>query len=543
MAIGAGLYIGWRGVSGKFRKRLKSLEMGRAERRWVRGVGTVGMVARMLIAMHHRGLPDRRRPPARPRQAVGIDGALKRLADRSYGPDAAGPGGLRAGRLRRVLLRRGPLPPSRRALRRAAAPTGADGASCCSGRAADGRALWLAVAAVLGVSGGRFRRRAALRGLFAAGTGVGGGQRAGQAGRPPPAPARGRLAEPPPRLPEAADVVVPVRPRRRRRSPSPSGAGQEVPALAGPLVGLAAPGRVLAGPQPAPTTPPTWPAGAALGAGAGLAHPPAVAGGAPRAGARAHRAQAGRRRAVARGRGAGRRGQPLGRLQRAGRRGAASRAARGRGRRARRRATTSRRRCEDAADRGCAIGVAGGDGSINAAAAIAAETGKPLFVVPGGTLNHFAYALGLESIADAARAVRDGRAVSVDRAVIDGHTFVNTASIGSYVDLVDAREKLEDRIGKWPAVVVALVRVLRHPSRSSSSSTASAGGVDDLHRQLPLPARRVSPPAGGSASTTASSTSASSTAPGPGRGPACCCRCSPAAWPAAAPTSSATCAA
>jgi undecaprenyl-diphosphatase len=119
----------------------------------------------------------------------------------------------------------------------------------------------------------------------------------------------------------------------------------------------------------------------------------------------------------------------------------------------------------DAASRGCAIGVAGGDGSINTAAALAGETGKPLFVVPGGTLNHFAFALGLESIADAAKAVRDGRAVSVDRAVIDGNTFVNTASIGSYVDLVDARERLENRIGKWPAVVVALVRVLRgaHP--------------------------------------------------------------------------------
>jgi undecaprenyl-diphosphatase len=116
---------------------------------------------------------------------------------------------------------------------------------------------------------------------------------------------------------------------------------------------------------------------------------------------------------------------------------------------------------QEAAARGCALGVAGGDGSINAAASIAAETGKPLLVVPGGTLNHFAYALGLESIADAARAVREGRAVAVDRAVIGGHTFVNTASIGNYVDLVDAREKLEDRIGKWPGMVVALYGVLR----------------------------------------------------------------------------------
>jgi len=111
---------------------------------------------------------------------------------------------------------------------------------------------------------------------------------------------------------------------------------------------------------------------------------------------------------------------------------------------------------------GCAIGVAGGDGSVNAAAELAAAHEKPLMVIPGGTLNHFAYALGLETVADAAQAVRDGRAVAVDRALIDGKTFVNTASIGSYVDLVDARERLEDRIGKWPAVVVSLWGVLRH---------------------------------------------------------------------------------
>jgi len=114
-----------------------------------------------------------------------------------------------------------------------------------------------------------------------------------------------------------------------------------------------------------------------------------------------------------------------------------------------------------AAGQGCVLGVAGGDGSVNAAASLAAEHDKPMLVVPGGTLNHFAFALGLESIADAAEAVREGRAVEVDRAMIDGHTFVNTASIGSYVDLVDAREKLEHKIGKWPAVVVALWRVLR----------------------------------------------------------------------------------
>jgi diacylglycerol kinase family enzyme len=109
-----------------------------------------------------------------------------------------------------------------------------------------------------------------------------------------------------------------------------------------------------------------------------------------------------------------------------------------------------------------ALGVSGGDGSVNVAASVAAELGMPLVVVPAGTLNHFALAVGLSSVADAADAVRHGLAVAVDLGRIDGHTFVNTASIGSYVDLVDARERLEGRIGKWPAVAVALYTVLRH---------------------------------------------------------------------------------
>ena len=85
-AIGAGLYIGWRGVAGKFRKRLKSLEMGEALCRWVRVVGTVGMVSRMLIAIMIGVFLIAAARQHNPEQAVGIDGALKRLAARAYGP-------------------------------------------------------------------------------------------------------------------------------------------------------------------------------------------------------------------------------------------------------------------------------------------------------------------------------------------------------------------------------------------------------------------------------------------------------------------------
>ena len=110
------------------------------------------------------------------------------------------------------------------------------------------------------------------------------------------------------------------------------------------------------------------------------------------------------------------------------------------------------------------LGIAGGDGSINAAAAFAHRAGKPLLVVPAGTLNHLARDLGLSSTDDAIAAFREGHTVAVDLGTIDGHPFLNTASVGGYTDLVDARERLEGRIGKWPALVVALVRLLRRGS-------------------------------------------------------------------------------
>ena len=108
-----------------------------------------------------------------------------------------------------------------------------------------------------------------------------------------------------------------------------------------------------------------------------------------------------------------------------------------------------------------ALGVVGGDGSINAAASVARDADLPLLVVPGGTLNHLARDLGVESPEDAAEALQAGMVSLVDLPTIGGRAFLNTASFGAYSELVDAREELEGRIGKWPALLVALVRVLR----------------------------------------------------------------------------------
>lgn len=103
------------------------------------------------------------------------------------------------------------------------------------------------------------------------------------------------------------------------------------------------------------------------------------------------------------------------------------------------------------------IGAAGGDGTLAAAAHVAVERGVPLVVVPGGTLNHLARDLGVDSADDAIAALRDGGVARIDVGVVDDHIFVNTLSFGGYSAVVDTRERLEGRLGKWPALVVALL--------------------------------------------------------------------------------------
>ena len=108
-----------------------------------------------------------------------------------------------------------------------------------------------------------------------------------------------------------------------------------------------------------------------------------------------------------------------------------------------------------------ALGVAGGDGSVAAAAAVALEHGLPLAVVPAGTLNHFARDVGVDTADEAADAVVSGSAVRVDVAEVNGTPFLNTAAIGAYPEMVRRRDRLTGRMGKWLAMTVAAAQVLR----------------------------------------------------------------------------------
>ncbi|WP_020673506.1 bifunctional phosphatase PAP2/diacylglycerol kinase family protein [Amycolatopsis nigrescens] len=116
-----------------------------------------------------------------------------------------------------------------------------------------------------------------------------------------------------------------------------------------------------------------------------------------------------------------------------------------------------------------ALGVAGGDGTVAAVASVAAEQGLPLALIPAGTLNHFARDVGVRSMADADEATENGSAVGIDLGEVEigegadtvRRWFVNTASLGGYPEMVRLREKLQQRLPKWPAMAIALARSLR----------------------------------------------------------------------------------
>lgn len=109
-----------------------------------------------------------------------------------------------------------------------------------------------------------------------------------------------------------------------------------------------------------------------------------------------------------------------------------------------------------------AVGVAGGDGTVGAVAALAQRRDLPLAVFPSGTFNHFARSLGLHADTDTVAAVQAGHAGRVDLATIDGTPFVNTAGIGWYPEFVLRRDRLARTIAKWPATALALRITLRH---------------------------------------------------------------------------------
>ena len=115
-----------------------------------------------------------------------------------------------------------------------------------------------------------------------------------------------------------------------------------------------------------------------------------------------------------------------------------------------------------AAVRAEVLAVAGGDGTVSCATAVAVESGLPLAVFPGGTFNHFAKDIGCDTVQATVEAIRSGSVACVDLVCLNEKKMVlNTASIGAYPAFVQTRERYEHRIGKPLAGLYAMWHTLR----------------------------------------------------------------------------------
>lgn len=97
---------------------------------------------------------------------------------------------------------------------------------------------------------------------------------------------------------------------------------------------------------------------------------------------------------------------------------------------------------------------AGGDGTVSLVAAEAVRAGATLGVIPFGTSNSIADALGLGRTADEALVhLRAGRVRRIDTASVNGRCTVLTASIGVYADTIG--ETTREEKNRWGLLAYA----------------------------------------------------------------------------------------
>ncbi len=92
---------------------------------------------------------------------------------------------------------------------------------------------------------------------------------------------------------------------------------------------------------------------------------------------------------------------------------------------------------------------AGGDGTIRAVAAAVAGSSAHLGVLPLGTFNYFARSIGLpDDLGAAVRVLIDGAPTPWDIGYVNGHAFLNNASLGLYPTILQNRENIYNRWGR-----------------------------------------------------------------------------------------------
>lgn len=105
----------------------------------------------------------------------------------------------------------------------------------------------------------------------------------------------------------------------------------------------------------------------------------------------------------------------------------------------------------------------GGDGTISTAAELVANTSITLAVVGLGTRNHFARDLDIpKDPVEAIGLVHNMQVKQIDMGEVNGHLFINNATIGLYPEIVEKREETMKKRGwkKWSAHITAALKVL-----------------------------------------------------------------------------------
>ncbi|MGZ4133006.1 MAG: diacylglycerol/lipid kinase family protein [Actinomycetota bacterium] len=121
----------------------------------------------------------------------------------------------------------------------------------------------------------------------------------------------------------------------------------------------------------------------------------------------------------------------------------------------------ARRAAEEGAE---IVAVLGGDGSIGLAANGLIGTDTTLAVLPSGTADDFAHALGIRSIVGAAAAIAEGNAVRIDVVRVttgaERRHYVNIAGCGFDSEVNEAANAMGRTFGATGTYVAALMKTL-----------------------------------------------------------------------------------
>lgn len=133
-----------------------------------------------------------------------------------------------------------------------------------------------------------------------------------------------------------------------------------------------------------------------------------------------------------------------------------------------------------------AVVVAGGDGTINTFAQALAGSDVPLGIIPMGTFNYVARNFGIPAETEhAVRLIAAQRPIPIDIPNVNGHVFLNNASLGLYASAIQQRERQQARFGRhrWVAFAAALYAVMR-PGRLLDIEVESDGRTRHFHTHI-----------------------------------------------------------